>query len=96
MEIWRLLLSDPKYTVDWKRRFDYNDGKIEHPCNTDGWQELEESFRDKLDSHELLLPSFFLDEYLQHNTSQTHVNSILMTISNASKEVCIDRIIDFD
>jgi len=87
VDIWRILLSDSQYVHNWKLYFEYNNGTIEHPCNTDGWKEIEDSLSHLSKSHKLLLPSFFLDEYLQHNTSQKYVNSILMTLSNASKDV---------
>lgn len=88
-----LLLADKQYCEDWHSEFDPNDEKIEHPCNTDGWHDLETYFKEEFPNHQRLFLTIFIDEYNQSKLSKQKVNSILFTIANARQEVSPQTII---
>lgn len=87
-ELFKLLLNDATYTEGWKLQYEQSDF-ISHPCNTEGWKELEDFYKKKFPQHQLLLPILFADEHLQHNTTQKKITAIELSFANCSTTVSI-------
>jgi hypothetical protein len=89
-DVLSLLLKDYTYCDGWQSQFDANNDMIEHPCNTDGWHELQLYFEQKFPLNQQVFLTLFIDEYNQSKLSRQKVNSILFTIANAKQEVIRD------